>query len=143
MALAVQYAVCDAMLPSRAQVRHWVRAACPGAARITVRFVDAHEGRALNRDYRGKDAATNVLAFGYAAAPRLEGDLVLCLPLARTEAQAQRKALEAHIAHLIVHGILHLHGYDHENDDEAAAMEARERAIVMALGYPDPYRAAG
>lgn len=140
MSLTVQYAAHDPDLPSRARVRKWVRAACPGTARITVRFVDAAEGTALNRDHRGKNAATNVLSFGYAAPPCLEGDLVLCAPLVRREADAQHKAPEAHFAHLVVHGMLHLQGYDHNSEEEAAAMEARERMIVMSLGYPDPYR---
>jgi len=126
--------------PTRPQVRRWVRAACTGPAEITVRCVGAEEGQRLNRDYRGKDYATNVLSFPYESGPILFGDLVLCLPVAEREAQEQGKSLEAHSAHLIVHGMLHLQGYDHETGhDDAAHMEAIEREIMGALGYPDPY----
>lgn len=138
--LSVQYACNDAALPSRPQVRRWVRAAAQGDAEITVRFVDAGEGQTLNRDYRGKDYATNVLSFPYATEPVVVGDLVVCLPVVLREAAEQGKAAVAHFAHLIVHGMLHLQGYDHEIDASAAAdMEERERAILGRLGYPDPY----
>lgn len=140
--LSVQYAVHRAVLPSlpqRPQIRRWVRAVEEGAAQVTVRFVDAEEGQVLNRDYRGKDYATNVLSFPYAPPPQLAGDLVLCEPVVRREAAEQGKAPEAHFAHLIVHGMLHLQGYDHEQESEARVMEAREREILAALGYPDPY----
>ena len=105
-----------------------------------MRFVDAEEGQALNRDYRRKDYATNVLSFVYAEEPAVQGDLVVCLPVVLREAGEQGKAAEAHFAHLIVHGMLHLQGYDHETGDEdAARMEAKEREILAGLGYPDPY----
>lgn len=142
--LSVQY-VCDkAGLPVRSQIRPWVRAALDvdGArgGEITLRFVDAAEGRALNRDYRGKDYATNVLSFPYETAPLVCGDLVLCAPVVEREATEQNKALHAHYAHLIVHGILHLQGYDHETDETAArCMEAHERQLMCALGFDDPY----
>ena len=97
------------------------------------------EGRALNRDYRGKDYATNVLSFPYSPEPSLAGDLVVCVPVVMDEAARQRKPVEAHFAHLIVHGMLHLQGYDHEAEADAAVMEARERDILSGLGYPDPY----
>jgi probable rRNA maturation factor len=137
--LSVQYAVRDAALPKRAEVRKWVLATRPGAAELAVRFVDATEGRALNAQYRGKDYATNVLAFPYARTPILKGDLVLCLPVALREAAEQDKPAIAHFARLVVHGMLHLQGYDHETDAEARIMEAREREILARLGYPDPY----
>jgi len=106
----------------------------------TVRFVDAEEGRELNRDYRGKDYATNVLSFVYESAPTVVGDLVVCLPVVLREAAEQDKPSEAHCAHLIVHGVLHLQGYDHETGpQDAERMEAREREILARLGYPDPY----
>lgn len=141
LALSVQYGCKDAALPSRPQVRRWVRASCERPAEVAVRFVDAEEGRLLNRDYRHKDYATNVLSFVYDTGPRVAGDLVLCLPVALREAAEQRKPAEAHIAHLVVHGMLHLQGWDHETGDEdAVRMEAREREIMAALGYPDPYR---
>jgi probable rRNA maturation factor len=136
----VQYACHDERLPSRPRVRRWVRAAAAGDAEVTVRFVDAAEGRALNRDYRGKDHATNVLSFAYATEPRIAGDLVVCLPVVLREAAAQGKPAAAHFAHLIVHGMLHLQGYDHETGAaDARRMEAKEREILAALGYPDPY----
>ena len=140
LALAVQYACQDAALPSRQQVRRWVRASCDRPAAVTVRFVDAEESRALNRDYRRKDYATNVLSFVYEVAPAMAGDLVICLPVVLREAAEQGKTSEAHFAHLIVHGMLHLLGYDHEaGAREARCMEDKERDILAGLGHPDPY----
>lgn len=138
--LSVQYACNTDDLPSRALLRRWARAALDGGGQLTIRYVDADEGRGLNRDYRGKDYATNVLSFVYETEPLTVGDLVVCAPVVALEAGAQKKALEAHHAHLIVHGVLHLQGYDHEAGEESARiMEAREREILAALGYPDPY----
>ncbi|HEX2604355.1 MAG TPA: rRNA maturation RNase YbeY [Rhodocyclaceae bacterium] len=141
LSLSVQYACNDDALPSRAQVRRWVKKALEGdSAEVTVRFVDADEGQMLNREYRQKDYATNVLSFPYVPNPQMAGDLVLCLPVVLKEAVEQKKPVDAHFAHLIVHGMLHLQGYDHETgDDDAEIMEARERRILAALGYPDPY----
>ena len=138
LTLAVQYAAVDAGLPTRPQVRRWVQAALQSAAEITVRFVAAEEGQGLNRDYRGKDAPTNVLSFVYESGP-IRGDLVLCAPVVKREAQQQSKSLTAHFAHLVVHGVLHLQGFDHETAAQAEVMEAQERAIVLRLGFPDPY----
>jgi probable rRNA maturation factor len=104
-----------------------------------VRIVGEEEGRALNRDYRGKDHATNVLTFDYARAPRVVADIVLCAPVVAREAGEQGIALEAHYAHLLVHGALHAQGFDHERAADAKAMEARETEIVIALGFADPY----
>lgn len=137
--LSVQYQVSDPSLPTRPQIRRWIRAAEPGAAQIAVRFVDADEGRTLNRDYREKDYATNVLSFPYEVEPLLMGDLVLCWPVLLAEAAAQGKTVEAHAAHLIVHGTLHLQGYDHESEVDAVEMETLEREILLGLDYPDPY----
>ncbi len=137
--LSVQYAVRDDALPTRAEVRKWVRAVQPGAAELTVRFVDAEEGRQLNAQYRGKDYSTNVLTFPYAQAPVLAGDIVLCLPVVLREAAEQNKPAAAHFAHLVVHGMLHLQGYDHETGADARAMERMERGILARLGFPDPY----
>jgi len=140
LSLSVQYACKNSTLPSRPQVRRWVRASCDRPAEVAVRFVDAEEGQALNRDYRHKDYATNVLSFVYASEPAVAGDLVVCLQVVLREAAAQGKSTEAHFAHLIVHGMLHLLGYDHETGaKDAARMEAREREILAGLGYPDPY----
>lgn len=139
--LSVQYACKEAALPPRADFRRWARAALEGGGQVTIRVVDADEGRALNADYRGKDYATNVLSFPYETAPRLMGDLVICHPVVLSEAAAAGKTPEAHYAHLVVHGMLHLQGYDHEtSDQDAEAMESAERKILAALGYPDPYR---
>ena len=142
--LSVQYACESGDLPLRPIIRKWVRAALDAGeaagGQITIRFVDAEEGHSLNRDYRHKDYATNVLSFPYEPEPALSGDLVICLPVVEREAAEQNKSLDAHFAHLIVHGILHLRGYDHEADDDAArTMEALEGAILANLGYPDPY----
>lgn len=140
LALAVQYAADQTQAPTRPQIRRWVRAACPVAAEVTVRIVDAEEGQTLNRDYRGKDYATNVLSFPYQEDEPLAGDLVLCLPVVLREAAEQKKPAEAHWAHLIVHGMLHLQGYDHETSAaDADEMEAIEREILGGLDYPDPY----
>ena len=110
-----------------------------GAGVVTIRLVDAEEAQGLNRDYRGRDYATNVLSFPYTPSPDLAGDLVLCVPVVKREAAEQGKTLEAHFAHLVVHGILHLQGLDHETDSEAELMESRERDIMASLAYPDPY----
>jgi probable rRNA maturation factor len=139
LALSVQDAAGEKAIPSRYQLRRWLGACEPGSARITVRFVGADESRTLNATYRGKDHATNVLSFPYAPAPALEGDLVVCVPVVLDEARQQGKTGEAHFAHLVVHGMLHLLGYDHENDAQAAAMEDMERQILAQLGYADPY----
>jgi probable rRNA maturation factor len=125
----------------RHKVLRWMRAALEDPGEITVRIVGADEGRALNRDYRQKDYATNVLTFDYEHEPVVSADLILCAPVVAQEAAEQGLTLEAHYAHLLVHGTLHAQGYDHEADDEAAAMEARESAILQALGYADPYAA--
>lgn len=126
-------------VPSKAEIRRWVLAALENDAEITVRFVGEEEGKGLNTEYRSKDTATNVLSFSYTLEPLVTGDLVLCWPVVIREAGEQGKSVEEHAAHLIVHGALHLQGWDHENDEEAADMEGREREILAALGYPDPY----
>jgi probable rRNA maturation factor len=136
--LEIQRASRAAHIPSDARLRRWSRAALSRPARVTLRFVALAEGRKLNRDYRGKDHATNVLTFVYASRP-LEGDIVVCAPVVAREAREQGKALAAHYAHLVVHGLLHLQGYDHEADGEAARMERRERRVLAALGFADPY----
>jgi probable rRNA maturation factor len=139
LSLAVQYATRETALPQRQAVRRWVGAAMLGPAEVTVRFVDEAEGRELNARYRGKDTPTNVLSFPYAPPPEMAGDLVVCAPVVLREAAEQGKAPEAHFAHLIVHGMLHLQGYDHESDADTASMEQKEREILAVLGYPDPY----
>lgn len=139
ISLSVQF-VCDvAALPSRTQIRRWVGAALEAPARVTVRFVDAEEGRTLNRDFRKKDYATNVLSFAYEKNP-LAGDLVICVPVVLREAREQGKPASEHFAHLIVHGMLHLQGYGHETSKrDAERMEAREREILARFGIADPY----
>lgn len=138
--LSVQYPGGKDAAPTRPQVRRWVRAACRTPAEVTVRFVGDEEARSLNFDYRGKDYATNVLSFPYESGERTCGDLVLCLPVVNREAREQHKPAEAHYAHMVVHGMLHLQGYDHETgQDDAERMEALEREILADLGYPDPY----
>lgn len=145
LSLSLQFGeLLDAATHREALPRHTVarciRHALDADAEITVRIVDAEEGQALNRDYRGKDYATNVLSFPYDSGARVCGDLVLCKRVVESEAQEQQKPLEAHYAHLIVHGMLHLQGHDHETGkDDAERMEALERQILETLGYPDPY----
>jgi probable rRNA maturation factor len=142
-AVSVSYGLPRRGLPAPASVRRWVAAALAGRrarAEVSVRFVDSPEGRALNRTYRGKDYATNVLTFDYAAAPVVQADLVLCAPVVESEALAQGLALPAHYAHLLVHGTLHAQGWDHETGEaDALAMEAQESRILQALGFADPY----
>ena len=138
----MQTAVNSPGLPTKAELRRWLTAALEQSAAITVRFVGTAEGRKLNRAYRDRDYATNVLSFGYGAtAPgqALTGDLVLCAPVLRREARTQGKALSAHVAHLTVHGALHLQGHDHQSPRAAARMEALEKRILAKLGFPDPY----
>jgi len=143
----VSYALPRKGLPAAASVRRWVEAALAGQRRaieLAVRYVDSDEGRALNRDYRGKDYATNVLSFPVELPPGVRspllGDLVVCAPVVALEALGQDKPLAHHHAHLVVHGMLHLLGMDHERSEaDAEAMEARERTILGRLGIPDPY----
>jgi probable rRNA maturation factor len=141
--LAVQYASKAAEMPTRQQVRKWVKAALTRDAEITLRIVDETEGRSLNRDFRGQNHTTNVLTFAYNEIEDevsvLSGDIVLCAAVVEKEAKQQRKNLLAHYAHLTIHGVLHLRGYEHENDADAAVMERLETEIVMKLGYDDPY----
>jgi probable rRNA maturation factor len=137
--LTVQYAVGARNLPGRAQFRRWVRAALEHDARITVRIIGRAEGKSLNRHFRRRDRPTNVLTFVYRDAPPYEGDLALCAAVVTREAREQRKSVTAHYAHLVVHGTLHLQGYDHKKNADAGVMEARESQIVTQLGYPDPY----
>ena len=161
LSLCVQYAVPGEGLPTRQQFRRWVKAALERDAKLTLRIVDETEGRQLNGDYRRKDYATNVLTFAYGesepheqtstpreqtsiqgkqmAAQALLGDIVLCAPVVAREAAAQGKAMPHHYAHLTVHGVLHMQGFDHEESGEATAMEAREVAILARLGVANPY----
>lgn len=137
--LTLQYAADYDGTPNRLQFRQWVNAALMQPAEIVVRLVDEEEGRELNHRFRGKDQATNVLTFVYDELQPLSGDIILCAPVVIREAQQQQKDLLAHYAHLTVHGVLHLQGYDHEHDAEAAVMERLETDIVTRLGYADPY----
>lgn len=145
----VGYAVPRAGVPAAASFRRWVEAALSGAKRrrateLSIRIVDATEGRALNRDYRGKDYATNVLSFEADLPPGLKlpliGDIVICAPVVAREAAEQGKPPRDHWAHLTVHGVLHLLGHDHILEAEAEAMEALETRILAGLGIADPYR---
>ena len=146
LSLSVQYP--DARLETlitRPKVRRWVKAALFAPAELTIRFVDAEEGRTLNRDYREKDYATNVLTFAYNEGEELSddeptrADIILCTDVLEKEAQEQKKSVEEHTAHLIVHGVLHAQGYDHMDDEEATEMEGLETEILAKLGISDPY----
>ncbi|TFW09326.1 rRNA maturation RNase YbeY [Oxalobacteraceae bacterium OM1] len=145
LSLSVQYA--DPRLKdtiSRAQLRRWAQAALFAPAELTIRFVDAEEGRRLNKDFRGKDYATNVLTFAYTEDEDSEvtqADIILCADVLQREAAEQHKSVESHTAHLVVHGVLHAQGYDHEDDDEAAEMEGLEIEILATLGEANPYSA--
>ena len=123
----------------RSKVQRWIRHALQSDAEITVRVVGAEEGQTLNRDYRQKDYATNVLTFDYTQEPVVTADLVLCAPVVAAEAKEQGKTLEAHYAHLLVHGALHAQGWDHDEDEDAQVMELRETDIMHRLGFDSPY----
>lgn len=126
-------------VPSLSQFKRWIRASLRVDTSLTIRIVDADEGRQLNASYRGKDYATNVLTFQLADEPYLMGDIIICAPVIAREAQEQCKPLLAHYAHMTVHGVLHMHGYDHEVEAQADLMEAMEVAILHKLGFPNPY----
>jgi probable rRNA maturation factor len=140
LALSLQFADAShrAHLP-RHKVARWIRAALAAPGEITVRIVGAEEGQALNRDFRAKDYATNVLTFDYSHAPVVSADLILCAPVVEAEARDQKIPLEAHYAHLLVHGTLHAQGHDHEEESAAQQMESQETAILARLGFDDPY----
>lgn len=145
LSLSLQFARFDnaaahrAVLP-RHKVARWIRHALASDGEITVRIVDAEEGQQLNRDYRHKDYATNVLTFDYTQEPVVTADLVLCAPVVEREAREQNKTLEEHYAHLLVHGALHAQGWDHEtSEQDAEEMEAYETKILTGLGFADPY----
>lgn len=151
LSLTVQYASNAPLLPTRVQLRRWVRVAVQRDVSMTLRIVDEEEGRALNKAYRGRDYATNVLTFVYddeampsdgeadSCPPALLGDVVICAPVVAQEAAMQHKDLWAHYAHLAIHAMLHLQGYDHENDNDAEQMEALETRLMVRLRYLDPY----
>jgi probable rRNA maturation factor len=161
LSLSVQFVSRAAHLPERAQVRRWASAAYALAAMherthekaqgtiITIRYVDNAEGRALNRDFRGKDYATNVLTFvdsengvslpGRPAAKRLVADIAICAPIIAQEAKSQRKAVRAHHAHMVIHGMLHALGFDHENETDAIEMETLEVRVLQRFRINNPY----
>ena len=126
-------------IPSNAQFKKWARKAIDVNAEITLRIVDEAEARELNKAYRGKDYATNVLTFPLMEEPFIMADIVICAPVVAKEAKEQNKTLEAHFAHLIIHGVLHAHGYDHEVPEQAELMESIETQILTNLGYANPY----
>lgn len=137
--LTVQFAVARSGLPTAALFRKWARAALVESVAVTLRLVNRAEALKLNSVYRHRRYATNVLTFAYPDTRPLSGDIVLCIPVIRDEARQQRKSLQAHLAHLTVHGMLHLQGFDHETRQDAELMEGIESEIVSKLGYADPY----
>jgi len=140
LALTIQYGTRCAQLPLPAKLRLWARAALRKNARVTLRLVGEREARELNLNYRGRDYATNVLTFIYSQKSPLEGDIAICAPVVAREANRQGMRREAHYAHLTVHGMLHLQGFDHERAHDATRMENLETRILARLGYADPYR---
>lgn len=147
--LEVQRASSHKPLPTKAKLQLWAETALlaqQASGSLTIRLVDEAESQCLNRDYRGKDYPTNVLSFPFAAPPGMPqlhlGDLVICVPVMVREAAEQGKTLEAHWAHLVIHGCLHLLGFDHIDDADAEEMEALERDLLAQLGFADPYRDA-
>jgi probable rRNA maturation factor len=139
LSLSVQYACPQDGVPTRHQFRRWFKRALQCDAKITLRIVDEMEGRELNRNFRNKDYATNVLTFVYDDFEMLSADVVMCVPVVASEAVAQHKQLAAHYAHLTIHAALHLQGYDHQHNAEAEKMEALEAALMLELRYPNPY----
>ncbi|QLE86456.1 rRNA maturation RNase YbeY [Shewanella sp. Scap07] len=145
--LDLQYAIDDPQLPERENFELWVKTALRDTmaqAELTIRIVDEQESQSLNHSYRGKDRPTNVLSFPFEAPPEIEipllGDLVICAPVVKNEAIEQKKTLQAHWAHMVVHGCLHLLGYDHIEDDEAEEMESLETLLIQQLGFENPYK---
>lgn len=146
--MSVQYAIDRERVPTRQQFRRWITVSLQRDIQIVLRIVDEKEGRALNAKFRGKDYATNVLTFTYADASQpfdkaglLYGDIVICAPVAEQEAHEQHKDLRAHYAHLVIHAVLHLQGYEHENEQDAIRMESLEIALMEKLKFADPYGA--
>jgi probable rRNA maturation factor len=135
----IQFASTHQHLPSKSQLRKWAKAALRVDTDVTIRIVDAQEALELNSQYRGKDYATNVLTFPLSEEPHLMGDIIICAPVVAAEASAQNKDLMAHYAHLTVHGMLHLCGFDHETEPQAELMESIEIQILAKLGYANPY----
>ncbi|MBO7172978.1 MAG: rRNA maturation RNase YbeY [Burkholderiaceae bacterium] len=129
----------DFELPSEETMQKWIESAIERDTELTILFVDAEEGLQLNSQYRHKDYATNVLTFDYQHEPVAVADLVICVPVLIREAQEQEKSFEEHLAHLLIHGALHAHGYDHMEDEEAEEMEMKEIKALMALGFDNPY----
>ena len=152
LTISIQYAVQEACLPPGRRLRRWARAALgpsPCHAEVTVRFVGEGEGRSLNNRHRGKDYATNVLTFplhidetASLGRQRIFGDIILCVPIILAEAQEFGRSAEEHCAHLVVHGMLHLQGYTHDDEVNASVMETLETSIMQNIGYADPYRAS-
>ena len=137
--ITIQIASELANIPAKLQFKKWAKAALRVDTEVTIRIADAQEALELNSQYRGKDYATNVLTFPLSEIPHLLGDIIICAPVVAAEAAAQNKSLEAHFAHLTVHGVLHLHGYDHETEPQAELMESLEITILQKLGYANPY----
>lgn len=130
----------EALPASRARLRRWVAAAIESDSSLTLRFVDEPEARALNAAYRDRDYATNVLTFRYdGPAPHVHADIAICMPVVRREAREQGIDVSAHLAHLVVHGVLHAGGHDHEDAAEAARMQARESGLLVRFGFADPW----
>ena len=140
LSLAVQYASGTEKMPTRTQFRRWIIKALQRDVVMTLRLVGETEGLELNRQYRGKNYSTNVLTFVYDEDEILNGDVIICVPVVASEAKFQHKVLWAHYAHLTIHAALHLQGYDHENDADAAEMEALETRLMLELHYTDPYK---
>lgn len=138
LSLTIQQRAAFAGLPASSTLRRWVGLACRRRAHLVLRFVGTAEGRTLNRTYRGRDYATNVLTFVYSQRP-VHADIVICVPVVRAEARAQRKPFYHHLAHLVIHGALHAQGHDHLTAQQAQVMETLERRLLARLGIPDPY----
>jgi probable rRNA maturation factor len=136
---SLQIASQSAEIPAKNLFKKWAQSTLRVDTEVTIRIVDDEEARALNSTFRGKDYATNVLTFPLTETPHLMGDIIICAPVVAAEAKAQHKSLEAHFAHLTVHGVLHLHGYDHQTDEQAGLMESIEVTILQKLGYANPY----
>ena len=137
--ITIQIASELANVPAKSQFKKWAKAALRVDTEVTIRIIDAQEALELNSTYRGKDYATNVLTFPLTEAPHLMGDIIICAPVVEAEAKTQNKSVEAHYAHLTVHGMLHLCGFDHETESQAELMESLEITILQKLGYANPY----
>ena len=141
--IEIQFGIKDKSLPTKKEIKKWILAAATKDIKVTIRIIGESEGKKLNYFFRGKKNATNVLSFPYNYCSPLQGDIAICLPVVKREALQQNKTTTSHLAHMIIHGILHLHGFTHEDSNDAKLMEDREKILLNRLGFKNPYQKHG